>query len=126
MGSHLFSVIGSYNSTRDVPKVSFIMIFHKEGLLQSKTYNGVTKYKLLAIFPHIRHRHCRTVKSVSRNHPGKNRCPASEGNSSQPIALAIASEVTYQIVMMSMQDEGPHADHKTERMAISPFLGVLF
>ncbi|GBM25629.1 hypothetical protein AVEN_82748-1 [Araneus ventricosus] len=29
---------------------------------------------------------CRTVKSISRNHSGKNRCPASEGSSSQPAA----------------------------------------
>ncbi|GBM82573.1 hypothetical protein AVEN_20797-1 [Araneus ventricosus] len=73
------------------------MLFDKEALLQTETYNSITKYKLLAISPHIRHRHsyiCRTVKSISRSHPGKNRCPGIEGSSSQPLHLFIASEVT--------------------------------
>ncbi|GBM17597.1 hypothetical protein AVEN_209841-1 [Araneus ventricosus] len=44
---------------------------------------------MLAISPHIHRRHryfCRTVKSTSRNHPGKNLCPASEESSSQHVA----------------------------------------
>ncbi|GBM71584.1 hypothetical protein AVEN_212936-1 [Araneus ventricosus] len=79
--------------TRDIPKISFVMLFLKEASLQSETYN--TRHKLLAIFPQILHRHlyiCRAVKSISRNHPGKNRC-------------------------VWMKDED--ADHKTARMAIS-------
>ncbi|GBM17599.1 hypothetical protein AVEN_209842-1 [Araneus ventricosus] len=65
------------------------MRYHKEALLQTEPYNDITRYKLLAISPHIRHRHrciCRTVKSTSRNHPGKNLCPASEESSSQHVA----------------------------------------
>ncbi|GBN86613.1 hypothetical protein AVEN_119607-1 [Araneus ventricosus] len=78
---------GEKNYMRDVPKVSLFVLFQKEALLQPETYNDTTKYKLWAIFPHIRHRHqyiCRTVKSISSNHPGKNRCTAIEGSSSQP------------------------------------------
>ncbi|GBL96792.1 hypothetical protein AVEN_118931-1 [Araneus ventricosus] len=47
------------SSTSDFPKVSFVVFLHKE--LQTKPRN-------------------------SRNYPGKNRCPASEGSSSQPAA----------------------------------------
>ncbi|GBN40416.1 hypothetical protein AVEN_255530-1 [Araneus ventricosus] len=43
--------------TRDVPEVSFVLYFRRKALLQTETYNGITKYKLLAIFPHIHHRH---------------------------------------------------------------------
>ncbi|GBM11194.1 hypothetical protein AVEN_133925-1 [Araneus ventricosus] len=51
-------------------------LFYKEDLLQTKIQNGITKYKLLDIFLHIPHRHlyiCRTMKSISRNHPDKKR-----------------------------------------------------
>ncbi|GBM20751.1 hypothetical protein AVEN_105974-1 [Araneus ventricosus] len=104
------------------------MLFHKEVLLQTETYSGITKHKLLAISPHIRHRHlyiCRTVTSISRNHPGRNRCPASEGRSSQPAAPIHCFGSDVPIVLTSMQEkvkmgaEGPHADHNTARMAIS-------
>ncbi|GBM52309.1 hypothetical protein AVEN_126390-1 [Araneus ventricosus] len=74
---------------RDVPKVSFVMHFHKEALLQRETYNGIIKYNLLSISPHISDRHfyiCRTVKFISRNHPCKNRCSASLESYSQPPA----------------------------------------
>ncbi|GBM34535.1 hypothetical protein AVEN_43190-1 [Araneus ventricosus] len=101
------------------------MLFHKEALLQ--TCNGITKYKLLAIFPHIRHRHwyiCRTVRSIPRNHPGKNRWPASKGTSSQPCAPLHCFGRDVPIVRLhcrkkvKMGVEGPYADHKAANMAI--------
>ncbi|GBN49375.1 hypothetical protein AVEN_162332-1 [Araneus ventricosus] len=104
------------------------MFFLKEVLLQSETNNSKKKYKPLAIFPPIHHRHLyiyRTMKSISRNHSVKNRCPESEGSSLQPAAPLHCFRSDVPIVLNSMQKkgkaatEGPHADLKTAIMAIS-------
>ncbi|GBN33697.1 hypothetical protein AVEN_149984-1 [Araneus ventricosus] len=46
------------------------------------------------------------MKSITRNHPGKNRCPVSEGTSSHPTAPlhCFGSDIT--IVLTSMQKKG--------------------
>ncbi|GBO17936.1 hypothetical protein AVEN_26845-1 [Araneus ventricosus] len=49
---------------------------------------------------------CRTVKSISRNHPGKNRCPESEGSSSRSSAPLHCFGSDVPIVLTSMEEKG--------------------
>ncbi|GBM02845.1 hypothetical protein AVEN_52024-1 [Araneus ventricosus] len=48
----------------------------------------------------------RTVESIQRNHPGKSRCPAREGSSSQPAAPLHCFVSDVPIVLTSMQEKG--------------------
>ncbi|GBL91341.1 hypothetical protein AVEN_203492-1 [Araneus ventricosus] len=95
------------------------MLFHKEALLQSETYNDITKKETFGYFStYWYHRHwytCGTVKSISRNHPGKNRCPANEGSSSQPDVPLHCFGSDVPIVLTSMQEKGEDECRKTSR-----------
>ncbi|GBM18754.1 hypothetical protein AVEN_44312-1 [Araneus ventricosus] len=45
------------------------------------------------------------MKSISQNHPGKNRCPTSERSSSQPAPLHYFRS-DFLVVLTSMQEKG--------------------
>ncbi|GBL84125.1 hypothetical protein AVEN_118543-1 [Araneus ventricosus] len=47
-----------------------------------------------------------TMKSISRNHPGKNRCPESEGSSSQPSTSLHCLGSDFTTVLTSVQEKG--------------------
>ncbi|GBN55645.1 hypothetical protein AVEN_187632-1 [Araneus ventricosus] len=46
------------------------------------------------------------MKSISRNHPGKNRCPSDRRSASQPIAALHCFGSDVSIVLTSMQEKG--------------------
>ncbi|GBM25792.1 hypothetical protein AVEN_188389-1 [Araneus ventricosus] len=67
------------------------------------------KIQNFGYFPHIYHRHryiSPAVKSISRKYPGKNRCPASEGRSSQPATPLPCFKSDVPIVLTSLKEKG--------------------